>query len=111
MNGKDARRDEKDAQKAKAWDLWLDCASQKELGDASKVDERTIRNWLDPENSQFIGKFPVDPPGQKNPGDPKDWGNVQHFDVWNFQKADGKSSYFWRPWAGPGQPSTGGWAE
>lgn len=29
---------------------------------------------------------------------------ADYFDVWTFAKADGKSSYFGRPWTGPGRP-------
>jgi DNA modification methylase len=77
---RDARRDEKQQQQARAWDMWLDCNSEREIGEAVGVVHETVGNWLakkrnDPEFSQ--------PPSSR-----------QHFDVWSFQKAAGESSYF-----------------
>jgi hypothetical protein len=76
---RDAKRDEKDAQKAKAWDLWLDCLSEREIAEKVGVDQATAHRWIDakPEESGFAS-----PPESR-----------QHFDVWSFSNGgDGQSS-------------------
>jgi hypothetical protein len=78
---KEARQAEKDALKAKAWGLWLDCKSYREI--ASKLDgpdEDTVGRWVSAKAKEFGN---ADAPESR-----------QHFDVWNFAKADGESSYF-----------------
>jgi hypothetical protein len=79
---RDAKRDEKEAQKAKAWDLWLDCHSQEYIAEQVGVSREAISDW--------VGKKRIDPEFTKPPE------SRQHFDIWNFQKADGESSYFGR---------------
>lgn len=77
---RDAKRDEKQAQQEKAWDLWLDCWSPSEIERQIGVTDQTVTNW--------ISKY------RNNPvfGDAPDC--RQHFDVWSFQTADGESSHF-----------------
>jgi hypothetical protein len=97
---KNARDQEKKEQQEKAWDLWLDCceppdiavqmgfvasdASGDERGNASRI----VRDW--------IGKFRQLPEFSNPPGktDKQPWGNIQHFDIWNFTKSDSDSTYF-----------------
>jgi hypothetical protein len=80
---RDAKKDEKEEQQAKAWDLWLDCHTEQEIGEKVGRPRQTITDWI-AEN-------------RKNPifGAPPD--SRQHFDVWQFQTADkdaGSPSYF-----------------
>jgi hypothetical protein len=80
---KDARKAEKDAQQAKAWDLWLDCLGQDEIAAEIGVSQPTISGWLS--ETADSRKF-IEPPASR-----------QHFDVWQFQSADresGQQSYF-----------------
>jgi DNA modification methylase len=85
---RDAKRDEKQQQQERAWDLWLDCHSEREIAEAVLDDaekQKTINNWL----SKFrIGPLFTQPPESR-----------QHFDVWSFQTAAddaGTGSYFGR---------------
>ena len=78
---KDARADEKKAAQTKAWDLWLDCVEQKEIGDGLGVDKSTVSRWLQERSSAEM-----QPPESR-----------QHFDVWQFattNKDSGSQSYF-----------------
>lgn len=77
---KDARADEKKAAQAKAWDFWLDCWEQKEIAAEIGVSEGTISEWFSSRKSAES-----EPPESR-----------QHFDVWQFHKADdaGAQSYF-----------------
>lgn len=78
---KDVRKAEKDAQQAKAWDLWLDCHDQKVIAANLGVSEGTISEWFSSRKSADS-----EPPASR-----------QHFDVWQFQNADrdsGQQSYF-----------------
>jgi hypothetical protein len=77
---RDAKRDEKDAQKAKAWDLWLDCLSTREIAEQVGITHPTVSEWVEEigKDSKFF-----QPPDSR-----------QHFDVWQFQQADGDSRYF-----------------
>lgn len=87
----DARRDQVADQKARAWDLWLDCAPQDAIADDLGVTQQTVSNWI--QNLRSVGDF-VEPPGSTAAAP---WGNVQHFDVWAFHAADdgaGSQSYF-----------------
>jgi hypothetical protein len=77
---RDAKRDEKETQKAKAWDLWLDCWSEREIAKEIGVSHPTIGDWLDGKKSKALENLPPE--------------SRQHFDVWQFQTADGASSYF-----------------
>lgn len=80
---KDARKAEKDTLQAKAWDLWLDCHEQQDIGDALGLPRQTITEWLaEKRKSAEFGAAPA---------------SRQHFDVWQFQSADresGQQSYF-----------------
>jgi DNA modification methylase len=77
---RDARRDEKEDQKAQALDLWLDCRTQEQVAADIGVAVGTINKWVS--DFQSIGEL-------KTPPDSR-----QHFDVWNFQTAAGDSNYF-----------------
>jgi DNA methylase len=79
---KDAKKAEKDALKAKAWDLWLDCLSEREIEQIAGIDHVTASRWIVSKSADAENETP--PPSR------------QHFDLWQFQKADGESSYFGR---------------
>lgn len=92
---KDARKAEQDELQEKVLDVWLDCKTEREiaaevLGDAEK--RPTVQKWLDKlrKDPKFIQR-----PGA-DPDNAKDWGTVQHFDVWDFPKAGDSEtgSYF-----------------
>jgi len=70
---KEARAEEKRQQQERAWDLWLDCKSTREIGEAVGVDHDTVATWL-----SDLGKLSQfrQPPESR-----------QHFDVWQFGKA------------------------
>lgn len=53
---RDARRDEKEAQRAKAWDQWLDCYSERHIADRIGVAPNTVGTWIAPK-IQWIGKL------------------------------------------------------
>ena len=76
----DARRYEKQQQQDRAWDLWLDCHSEREIAAAIGVPQQTINRWV---TQNRTASENGSPPGSR-----------QHFDVWNFQTAAGESSYF-----------------
>jgi hypothetical protein len=79
---KDARQDEKKAAQAKAWDLWLDCLSEREIAKLLDRDHTTIGDWVG--DFRRTAEFHQPPESR------------QHFDVWQFHKADdaGAQSYF-----------------
>lgn len=77
---RDARRDEKQAQQDKVWDLWLDCASPAEIERQVGITDQTATNW--------ISKRRIDPEFGEPPS------SQQHFDIWQFQASDGESNYF-----------------
>lgn len=81
---KDARKAEKDELQAKAWDLWLDCASYREIGDAIGVAHTTVEDWCVAKATDVA--FTTPPVSR------------QHFDVWQFAASDresgGQQSYF-----------------
>jgi DNA modification methylase len=80
---KESRQQEKDALKAKAWDLWLNCLSYREIAkELDGPDEDTVGRWVSAKTKEFGN---ADAPQSQ-----------QHFDLWNFTKADGDSSYFGR---------------
>ena len=70
---KDARKYEKEMQKARAWDLWLDCRTDREIGDLLDVDHATVIKWRG-EKSQSCGNSPPE--------------SRQHFDVWSWTTAE-----------------------
>lgn len=85
----DARRDEKAEQKARAWDLWLDCVPSPdtwtELGELVGQTDKTAKAWV----SEFLNEF----------GNSEAPESRQHFDVWSFGSAPddvGTQSYFGR---------------
>lgn len=76
---RDAKRDEKQAQQEKAWDLWLECHSTRDIEALTGTDDRTVARWI---------ASKADESGNDAPE------SRQHFDVWSFQASDGDSSYF-----------------
>lgn len=80
---KDERKAEKEVLQAKAWDLHLDCWSQRAIAECMDVSQPTIKDWLDRKTKDFAN---LSPPVSR-----------QHFDVWQFQTSDktsGSQSYF-----------------
>lgn len=77
---KEARADEKREQQERAWGLWLDCWSGREIAKEIGVTHPTIGGWMEDfgRNSVFF-----QPPTSR-----------QHFDIWQFQASDGATSYF-----------------
>lgn len=80
---KEARKAEKEAQQAKAWDLWLECHSDRDISKMMSIADRTISEWLrEKRNSADFAQ----PPDSR-----------EHFDVWQFASAEkdaGQQSYF-----------------
>jgi hypothetical protein len=88
---KEARTEEKAGAQDRAYDLHLDCLSQREIATAigkefpafSDVTQQTIGNWANKKTKEFENLSPPD--------------SRQHFDVWSFATADkdaGQQSYF-----------------
>jgi hypothetical protein len=77
---KDARQSELEQQKADAWDMWLNCYSQTQISKEVGVDDTTVKNWI----GKFQNEFQNSPPPDSR----------QHFDIWQFTKANGDSTYF-----------------
>lgn len=77
---KDARSDEKKTQQAKVYDLWLDCLSERDIAERVGITHPTVSDWV--EEKRKSAEF-FQPPDSR-----------QHFDVWNFAKSEGESSYF-----------------
>ncbi len=75
---KDARKAEKDAAQARAWDLWLDCHDQDEIAAELDIGEATISRWFQERRS-----------AEMEPPDPH-----MAFDYWSYGKYDGDSTYF-----------------
>jgi DNA modification methylase len=78
---KDARTAEREALQAQAWDLWLDCLNESQIAQDIGVSQPTVSRIIQD------GKFAE----LNNPPESR-----QHFDIWQFQAADGDSSYFGR---------------
>jgi hypothetical protein len=77
---KDARTAERTEQKAQAWDLWLNCYTEQSIADEMNIPQRTISDWLSEKRKDAdFAKVP---------------NSRQHFDIWQFAKADGDSTYF-----------------
>lgn len=79
---KDARKAEKDDQQSRAWDMWLDCLSYRDIADTIGVDDKTVGAWCAEKAQNFGNSAPA---------------SRQHFDIWQFQTADkdsGQQSYF-----------------
>jgi hypothetical protein len=88
---KDARAEEKKAAQDRAYDLWLDCHSQRDIAEIigkeypafKHVEQSTVKRWNDAFSAD--ADFASPPPSR------------QHFDVWQFATADhdaGAQSYF-----------------
>jgi DNA methylase len=79
---REAKRTEKEAQQARAWDLWLDCVTDSwvKLGELVGTTDKTVKGWI----SEFSDRSGFSEPPESR----------QHFDVWSFQKANGESNYF-----------------
>jgi hypothetical protein len=80
---KDARQAEERETRDRAWDLHLNCLSQRQIAEDLGVDQATIKRWLDAYSDTADS---ASPPASR-----------QHFDVWQFQNADresGQQSYF-----------------
>jgi len=79
-----ARQAEKRQQQEKAWDLWLDCASQPDIAEMLGTSQQNISNWV--QNRERSSEI-CDPPESR-----------QHFDIWQFASTDrdagGQQSYF-----------------
>ncbi len=76
---KDARAAEKAEQQAKVWDMWLDCHSHQEIANEIGIDRSTVDEWIGGKRKTF-----QNPPPESR----------QHFDIWQFAKANGDSTYF-----------------
>jgi transposase len=80
---RDTRAREKEAQKERAWDMWLDCKTEQQIADAIQVHQTTVGEWI--KEKRQLPEF-LSPPESR-----------QHFDVWQFATADddaGTPSYF-----------------
>lgn len=77
---RDAKRDEKQQQQDRVWDLWLDCASPAEIERQVGITDQTATNWISKKRT--------------DPGFREALASQQHFDIWQFQTSDGESSYF-----------------
>lgn len=81
---KDARKAEREQQQDKAFDLWLDGMSYREIGESINADHTVVGDWvLEKRNSAEFQQAPE---------------SRQHFDVWQFPTTDresgGQQSYF-----------------
>jgi len=80
---KDARKAEREDMQARAWDMWLDCNTQRDIAEFVGVSVGTINEWCS-ENAK-----------SRNLNEPPE--SRQHFDIWQFataDKDDGQQSYF-----------------
>jgi hypothetical protein len=77
---KDARVNELTEKQARAWNLWLECKNDSQIGRELSVDSETAKTL----RSDFSASadFSEPPPSR------------QHFDIWQFPKSDSESSYF-----------------
>jgi hypothetical protein len=91
---KNARTAQEQARRAKAWSLWLDCLTQEQIAAELDAAQQTVSKWLDTQNGN-LAVLSNTPPGSNSD---RPWGNVQHFDVWQFPTTDrdggGAQSYF-----------------
>ena len=71
---KDARKSEREEAQAKAWDMWLDCATQTDIADELGVSQQNVSNWV--QNREQSSEI-CSPPESR-----------QHFDIWQFATAD-----------------------
>lgn len=81
---KDARAAEKQAMQEKAWDLWLNCLTEREIAERLGEDQPTINRLLIQKRESADLNQPPE--------------SRQHFDVWSFATTDreggGQQSYF-----------------
>jgi len=78
----DARKSERELAQARAYDLWLDCHSQREIAEIigrefpafADAEHTTIGRWLGAKSADAENAPPPD--------------SRQHFDVWQFHTAD-----------------------
>lgn len=89
---KDARKAQEAYRRERAYDLWLDCLTQEQIAEELDTSQQNIANWLDATKNGQLSEV-CTPPGAS---DERPWGNVQHFDVWDFSAADGDTSFFGR---------------
>jgi hypothetical protein len=71
---REARREEKAAQQAAAWDAWLDGLSERAVAERIGVPRDTVHGWLVEKRKDPLFNQPPD--------------SRQHFDVWTFLQAD-----------------------
>lgn len=90
---KDARAAQEAFRRERAYDLWLDCLTQEQIAAELDVPQSTVSDWLKPTENGHLSEIGKAPPGAT---EEKPWGNVQHFDVWDFPAAHGGSSFFGR---------------
>lgn len=76
---KDARAAEKAELQEKAWDLWLDCLSEREVAAELSMDEATAHRWIASKAQDCGNEAPA---------------SRQHFDIWQFSKSNSDSTYF-----------------
>lgn len=86
----DAKRETVRQKRERAWDLWLDCWTQQSIADEIGEPLATINRWI----SHFGTAFQNEKPPGATADEP--WGRIQHFDIWQFARAEGGSSYFGR---------------
>ena len=74
--------------------MWLNCLSERQIAESVGVAQSTVGDWV--EEKRQVTEF-FQPPGceHSDPKNPKHWGAVQHFDVWQFTNG-GDGSYFGR---------------
>lgn len=88
---KDARAAQAQERQSIAWDLWLDCMTQDEIAKRLDTKRPTVQTWID-------GKRQLSESITPGATDEKPWGNIQHFDVWQFpttnRESGGQQSYF-----------------
>ncbi len=89
---KDARAAQEAYRRERAYDLWLDCLTLEQVATELDAPVSTIHGWLDGFRNGHMSETET-PPGAT---EERPWGNVQHFDLWDFPAADGKSSFFGR---------------
>lgn len=89
---KDARAAQAQERQVKAWDRWLDCLDEREIGVELDTPKTTVHNWLVQKRQLSETDRPL------NASDDKPTGSVQHFDIWQFPTTDrdggGQQSYF-----------------
>lgn len=71
---KETRKTEKEEKQTKAWDMWLNCVSERQIAETLRVDHVTISNWL--VKKRQMTEFHQVP------------SSLQCFDVWGFEHVD-----------------------